>query len=177
MFLVRSSNLSVSGCGARTQAENHSDHREHANTVSTSSQAHRSTGNKANNCVCGSAKSVKGCTEVDSARSGSGTSYLSESSARSSVRSRSPSMMTSLRATFRCSTTKCYSSARTAMYIFPPFKNLHPGPRTEVPTTLKFSLVGGTVLRKRPSNECRVLGATLGNSLNPATELKRRKQK
>lgn len=41
------------------------------------------------------------------------TSYLSESSARSSVRSRSPSMMTSLRATFRCSTTKVYNSLMT----------------------------------------------------------------
>lgn len=68
------------------------------------------------------AANVKGCTEVDWARSGSETSYLSESSARSSVRSRSPSMMTSLRATFRCSTTKCYSSARTTIYFFPHLK-------------------------------------------------------
>lgn len=44
-------------------------------------------------------------------------SYLSESSARSSVRSRSPSMMTSLRATFRCSASKCYNSTGTSRHL------------------------------------------------------------
>ena len=89
------------------------EHTRHANNehIQWEHRTHCSNGYKMWYFVCTCSEQVLKCCR--SCKWKCGMTYLSDSSARSSVRSRSPSMMTSLRATFRCSTTKCYNTTST----------------------------------------------------------------